>query len=103
MNIRFYLFLSGVNEENEGERWVQDFLVLTQGFGSSPSVFSRAWCRNFVCFYWRLMLILVMGVRFESACTVSGKLNVSRVVPRLYGWVSKLVFAGNYLAQVAYI
>ena len=49
------------------------------------------------------MLILVMGVRFESACTVSGKLNVSRVVPRLYGWVSKLVFAGNYLAQVAYI
>ena len=28
VKLRFYLFVSGVNQGNEGERWVQDFLVL---------------------------------------------------------------------------
>ena len=35
------------------------------------------------------MLLLVMVVGFENTCTVSGKWNVSRVIPRLYGWVYK--------------
>ena len=40
MNLRFYLFVSGVNQVNEEGRLVQDFLVLPQGLGSFPSVFS---------------------------------------------------------------
>ena len=37
------------------------------------------------------MLLWVMGVGFENACTVSGKWNVTRVTPRLYGWVYKIL------------
>ena len=37
------------------------------------------------------MLLLVKGVGFEKICTVSGKYNVSRVVPRLYGWICKII------------
>ena len=32
-----------------------------------------------------------MGVGFENTCTFSGKWNVSRVVTRLYRWVSKIL------------
>ena len=42
-----------------------------------------------VLFYWGLMLLRLMGVEFENTCTVSGKWNVFRVIPRLYGWVCK--------------
>ena len=35
------------------------------------------------------MLLWVMGVGFENTSTVSGKWNVSSVIPRLYGWVYK--------------
>ena len=35
------------------------------------------------------MLLWVMGVGFYNTCTVLGKWNVSRVIPRLYGWVCK--------------
>ena len=31
--------VSGVNQGNEGERRVEDFLVLTQGFGTSHQSF----------------------------------------------------------------
>ena len=48
MNIRFYLFVSGVNQENEEARRVQYFLVLPQGFESFHSIFSRARWRNLV-------------------------------------------------------
>ena len=41
-------------------------------------------------FFWRLMLLWVKGVGFENTYTVLGKWNVSRVIPRLYGWVYKL-------------
>ena len=37
-----------------------------------------------------VQLLWLMGdatVGFENTCTVSGKWNVSRVIPRLYGWV----------------
>ena len=39
MNLRFYLFVPGVNERNAGGRLVQDFLVLPRGFGSFPQSF----------------------------------------------------------------
>ena len=56
--------------------------MLPQGFGSFPSVLSRARCRNLVlveCFYngvwflsyWRPMSLWVMGVGFGNTCTVS--------------------------------
>ena len=35
------------------------------------------------------MLLWVMGVGFENTCTVSGKENVFKVIPRLYGWIYK--------------
>ena len=38
-------------------------------------------------FYCGLMLLWVMGVGFDNTCAVSGKWNVSRAIPRLYGWV----------------
>ena len=38
MNIKLYLFVSGVNRGNE-KRWVQDSLVLPHGFGNFPTFF----------------------------------------------------------------
>ena len=35
------------------------------------------------------MLLWVIGVEFNDTCTVSGKGNVFRVIPRLHGWVYK--------------
>ena len=37
------------------------------------------------------MLPWVMQVGFYISCTVLGKWNVSRVIPRLYGWVYKIL------------
>ena len=51
-------------------------------------------------FYLRLMLLWVMGVGFENTCTVSGKWNVSRVVPKLYGWVCKILRLSSITAGV---
>ena len=39
----------------------------------------------------KMMLLWVMEVGFDNTCTVSGKWNVSRVIPRLYGWLNKTV------------
>ena len=36
------------------------------------------------------MILWVMDVGFENTYTVSGKCNVSMVVPRLDGWVCKI-------------
>ena len=94
VNIRFYLFLSGVNQKDEGGRWVQDFLV-------TPVFLRVSWCIQcvwsvcrwlshwwlFFLFCWRLMLLWMMGVGFENTCAVSRKWYVSRDVPRLYEWV----------------
>ena len=35
------------------------------------------------------MLLWVMGVAFDNTCTVSGKWNTSRAIPRPYAWVYK--------------
>ena len=40
MNLRFYLFVPGVNERYAGGRLVQDFLVLPRGSGASLSLFA---------------------------------------------------------------
>ena len=40
-----------------------------------------------------------MGVEFDNACTVSEKLNVSRVIPRLYGWVYKTLRLSQLLVE----
>ena len=42
-----------------------------------------------VGFCWGLMLLWTLGVDFESTCT--GKLKVSRIVPRLWRWVYKIL------------
>ena len=64
-NPRLYHFLPGDNQGNEEGRWVQDFFVLLQGFGSFPKVFSRARWHNLVrverWLIWRLVPLWVMG------------------------------------------
>ena len=37
------------------------------------------------------VLLLVMSVVLDNTCTISGKGNVSRVIPTLYGWVYKTI------------
>ena len=37
------------------------------------------------------MLLWVISVGFENTCKVSGKWNVSSVIPRPYGWVYKIL------------
>ena len=88
---------------NKKGRWVQGSLLSPQGFESFHSDLPRARWFNIVyvwsvcrwlsqwwfLFYCGLMLLWVMGVGFDNTCAVSGKWNVSRVIPRLYGWVYK--------------
>ena len=102
MNRRFYLFVSGVNQGIEGGRSVRNFLVLPQGFGSFPEVFSPSKQPNLVLgeclqimiswflLYLRMMLLWVMDVVFNYTCTVLGKRNVSRVIARIYGCLYKI-------------
>ena len=49
------------------------------------------------------MLLWVMGVEFDNACTVSEKLNVSRVIPRLYGWVYKTLRLSQLLVEYSVV
>ena len=42
-------------------------------------------------FYLEFMLVWAMRVEFNDTGTVLGKWNVSRVIPRLYGWVHKIL------------
>ena len=55
--------------------------------------------KGFFLFYWRVMLLRVMGVGFENTCAVSEKWNVSRVIPRLYGWVYKILRLVNITVE----
>ena len=80
---------------NEEERWVQDFLLVPQGFKRFLSDLLQVRWRNLVFLSpWCLVFLLLwidatLGVGFEKTCIVSGKWNVSRVDPSLYGWVCK--------------
>ena len=40
-----------------------------------------------------------LGVRFDDTCTVSGKRNVSKVIPRLYGSVYKTLRLSSLLVE----
>ena len=69
VNLKFYLFVPGVNQGIEEGRWFQDFLVLPQDFGSFPLTFSRARWRNLVrmeC----LQMIKPMAVDFKVDATL---------------------------------
>ena len=106
-----YLFVSGVNQGIEGGKWVQNFLVLPQGFGSFPEVFSPSKQPNLVLgeclqimiswflLYWRMMLLWVMDVEFNYTCTVLGKRNVSRIIPRIYGCFYKILRLSQSLVK----
>ena len=37
------------------------------------------------------MLLWVIGMGFENTCSVSGKGNVTRIIPKIYGWEYKLL------------
>ena len=50
-------------------------------------------------FCWFLMLLCVMGVGFDNACTVSGNWNFSSAIPRLSGWVYKTSRLSPLLAE----
>ena len=81
VNIKFYLFVSGINQV-EWEREVSR----PRGWRASTQTYRE--CGWFL-FYCELMLLWVMVVGFDNTCTVFGKWNVYRVIPRLYGWLYK--------------
>ena len=63
MDLRFPLFVSGVNQGNEGGRCVEDILLSNQGRGSFPSIVSRAWWCHFVrvkCFWMIKPMVVVL-------------------------------------------
>ena len=85
VNLSFYRFVSCV----WWRRRAQVFLVLPRGFRSFPSVFFVDDKANggWILFYWRLMLLWVIGVGFDNTSTLSVKWNITRIVSKLFGWV----------------
>ena len=49
------------------------------------------------------MLLWVMGAGFCNTCTVSGKWNVSRVIPRFYGWVYKTLRLSPLVVEHSFV
>ena len=77
-----------------GRKMSPCFLLLPQGFESFLWDLPRSRWRNLVCVCSVCRRLsyggwLVMGVGFKNICTVWREWNVSRVIPRLYGWVYK--------------
>ena len=70
------------------------FCSVTPGVETFSSDLLRAgWC-NLTCGGGLVFVLLgvdttTLGVEFENTCIVSGKWNVSRVIPRLYGLIYK--------------
>ena len=62
MNLRFYLFVPGVNERNAGGRLVQDFLVLPRGFGSFPQSFCERGGACRILFFFFVFKIYILSV-----------------------------------------
>ena len=102
--LKFYLSLSRFNQVECGREMSPRFPCATPGVWelllrpNANKVAQFSVCIVFVddeanggwfLFYWKLMLLWVMGVGLENTCIVSGKWHVSRVMPRLYGWVYK--------------
>ena len=62
---------------------VQDFLLFCNPRGEELCGVGRGW------FFVLLGADATQGVEFENTCIVSGKWNVSRVIPILYGLIYK--------------
>ena len=97
-----FLFLVFIRSNEEG-KWVQDFLLLSQSIKVGPSKLPWARWGILKCVECLQMIkSLVLGLcsidcdatpsmEFENTCTVSGKWNVSRVIPRLFEWKYKTI------------
>ena len=48
------------------------------------------------------MLLWVMGMVFKKTCTKLEKGNVSRVVPRLYGWIYNFFSLPSLLVELRF-
>ena len=51
-------------------------------------------------FYCKLMQLWLMGAGFENTGIVLGKWNVSSVIPRLYGWIHKILRFSQLLVEL---
>ena len=98
VNLRFLVLIKGMREGGEPKI----FLCYPRSSGTSYQSFCKWGGVLSACLYlikliivgfcWRLMLLVVMSVGFENICTVSEKWNVSKFVPRIYGWVYKIIW-----------
>ena len=95
VNRRFYLFISCVNQV-EWERemrhpgvWELPLKLTQARWHNLVRVECFRVCFAWLLFYWVLMLLWVVSVGFDNTCTLSGKWNVSKVIPRFSGWVYK--------------
>ena len=93
VNLRFHLSTSGVNQVEWERELCPIFPFVNLVVWDLLLRRTAARWHNLVCVqcYWGLMLLWVMGAGFDNTCAVSGKWNVSRVIPRLYRWVYKTV------------
>ena len=92
VNLKFSLSLSGFHQVEWGREMSPRFPFTTSGVWELSLRSRNLVC--VVCFCsigdWSLKLLWEMRVGFENTCTATGKWNVSRVIPRLYGWVCKI-------------
>ena len=96
VNLWFYLFGSDVHLVKWGKETSPRFILLHQGLESFLSDLLLARWHNLVCMCSHLWLVFArlevdttLGVGFKNTCIVSGKWNVSTIIPTLYGWVYK--------------
>ena len=95
----FYLFFLVLIRLNKERKWVQDFLLLPQGFESFRSDLSQTRWSNLVrveCL--QMIKLMVVGFCYiggwcDSGCEIWEHFHsfrdISRVVSRLYRWVYK--------------
>ena len=96
MNLKSYLFVSSVNQENERGRWVESFLALPQGFLSFPTLFLGVKWRNLVhveCL--KMIKPIVVGfcsnVILADGCGIWEHLHIFRETKCLRGYLKTLM------------
>ena len=62
----------------------------------SVCIWLSQWWLFFVGDWWWVM---IMGVGFKNNCSVWRRRNVSKVVPRLYGWAHKILWLPSITAE----
>ena len=73
MNLRFYLFVPGVNERNAGGRLVQDFLVLPRGSGAPLSLFASEVVHVVFFFFFFVFKIFISSVAiYKGIASIEG-------------------------------